>query len=617
MALLIREHLTSRDASSAVRFAAEAFRRFLPENAHVWFRENANRESYLIVMLPTAGVLFLDCPAKAGSTVRRRCAQARRSPDSFAVPVFLEEECADFARKLRIFAGGWEVPLSTTLAWPLVSLGKVSGDKMSEMKFHKDKVPRSDALGWLLQDDFGPIRLATAVTRVLTRKDASPRSLLPQEQDAIRSILNPGILIGDILRKRPFCSASLAAGEKQEGAEEGKTAEDLQILDCQQEQIVYGLPEDSWVIRGVPGSGKTLVLLLRALLLTRLHPDWKVLLLCSNKQLVKDLADHVASSRNVRVIGFADFGYFFERGAPFSMQGGWEGESADALYRAVSAFLRRRPEFRKYDAVFVDGAEDIEDSGLEMARDLLRPNRNNFMIAVNPTQSPRIDYSKWVSRGVADWGHKKSLTHNYRSTCEIRDFCWNFFASSTVSLFVPEMRDMRRTTLPERHVRTGPFPRVLACQNKEEEVACAVAQLQRWYEEGFSWSSWTVILFSPDYQSLVESACARAGIPVTGLDADFGEGEKRNSSTENKVLVVCANEVRGLSFSRVLIVGANEFDVSRDLDLHRHFLFMVMGRAMEDLVIILSGTGGVRPDLERSCPWKRQNVGEKQVFSEE
>lgn len=63
------------------------------------------------------------------------------------------------------------------------------------------------------------------------------------------------------------------------------TIDQLKLLDMQQEDFSKTLGEGHHLIKGVAGSGKTLVLAYRAKYLHKLRKDWRILFVCYNKSL--------------------------------------------------------------------------------------------------------------------------------------------------------------------------------------------------------------------------------------------------------------------------------------------------------------------------------------------
>jgi hypothetical protein len=63
----------------------------------------------------------------------------------------------------------------------------------------------------------------------------------------------------------------------------------VKLLDREQEKMARELGEGHRLIFGVAGSGKTILLIARARILAKRHPDWKILILCYNKFLRNQL----------------------------------------------------------------------------------------------------------------------------------------------------------------------------------------------------------------------------------------------------------------------------------------------------------------------------------------
>ena len=71
---------------------------------------------------------------------------------------------------------------------------------------------------------------------------------------------------------------------------------DIKAMDLHQENLAKQIGDKNRLIRGVAGSGKTLILASRAKLLLKEHPDWKILILCYNislSQNIKQIIRHM------------------------------------------------------------------------------------------------------------------------------------------------------------------------------------------------------------------------------------------------------------------------------------------------------------------------------------
>lgn len=60
---------------------------------------------------------------------------------------------------------------------------------------------------------------------------------------------------------------------------------DVRALDFEQEEFAKKIPFGNYMVTGIPGSGKTVILLARAVYLIKENPSWKILILTYNKSL--------------------------------------------------------------------------------------------------------------------------------------------------------------------------------------------------------------------------------------------------------------------------------------------------------------------------------------------
>lgn len=75
-------------------------------------------------------------------------------------------------------------------------------------------------------------------------------------------------------------------------------------MDGEQESLAKSLDPGHCLVRGVAGSGKTMVLTRRAHHLRELHPDWKILVLCFNRVLAEHLARTIGADDRLEVVTF-------------------------------------------------------------------------------------------------------------------------------------------------------------------------------------------------------------------------------------------------------------------------------------------------------------------------
>lgn len=100
-------------------------------------------------------------------------------------------------------------------------------------------------------------------------EDIEDVNMTDEELAALRTLLFPEIKITKIL----------------DNAGNGL---DIKALDKEQEDFARRIPYGHYMVSGIPGSGKTVILVTRALHLIKENPNWKVLILTYNKALQKN-----------------------------------------------------------------------------------------------------------------------------------------------------------------------------------------------------------------------------------------------------------------------------------------------------------------------------------------
>lgn len=126
--------------------------------------------------------------------------------------------------------------------------------------------------------------------------------------DAIRGVLDPKVIVSDS-QGQPV--GVLTSQQYQIVREPLKLAKAPQ---AQQQTLMSDMLTEEGrsaaesasvrLIRGVAGSGKSLVLAYRAQFLAEQNPDWRILILAFNKDLVGDLRRRVKAGSNLQIMGF-------------------------------------------------------------------------------------------------------------------------------------------------------------------------------------------------------------------------------------------------------------------------------------------------------------------------
>lgn len=199
-----------------------------------------------------------------------------------------------------------------------------------------------------------------------------------------------------------------------------------QELDRLQRQAAWGLGFETTIIEGGPGTGKSLVLISRALWLSNALLNSKILLLTWNRSLADALGAWrqklqsempFPNQGTVEIQVFADF--LNQQGIEISLS-----DPADADRRCADLLMRTR--FKPvYDAILIDEAQDIGGTLLKLVVQLIRPERGGLTLSLDASQNIR-GRPPIVLELLQKPSQVFRLENAYRSTSSIQSFMETF-----------------------------------------------------------------------------------------------------------------------------------------------------------------------------------------------
>lgn len=277
MAFLIPENLRTRaDVAPGTARLARVLQEALDDTTTVWYEPLFDRRGHrpdLAVLVPDTGILVLEVLESKAGTIKdiRGRSLVVSGADGTLRPI------QDPLAKAERFASVLHTALIQTERLrpderlPVAAAGVFSYlardealDKHLGSAIDLDRCLFRDDLEDGLKD---PASIRGLLLRLL---DAPLRDPLSEEAERThRAVIHPDTVIGT--PALPFPSAT--------------PTESLKVLDRAQEALAKGLGEGHRVVRGVAGSGKTLVLTYRARLLAENFPNHRVLITCYNRSL--------------------------------------------------------------------------------------------------------------------------------------------------------------------------------------------------------------------------------------------------------------------------------------------------------------------------------------------
>lgn len=202
----------------------------------------------------------------------------------------------------------------------------------------------------------------------------------------------------------------------------------IPILDIEQERFAKSIPDGHYIVTGVPGSGKTVILLARAIYLAKIHQDWKNLIVTYNRSLASQLQNKIKiiqeqmnfqgiSLKNIEIKTFHQVASSLSK---LKCKNG-DNECWDNLLPNDA----KKNATASYDAILVDEYQDFRKSWFELLIKLLKPKQDtnsknyiNLFMAGDRLQSiynPKdINWKQDI--GLDMRGRSKLFKSSYRTT---------------------------------------------------------------------------------------------------------------------------------------------------------------------------------------------------------
>lgn len=398
----------------------------------------------------------------------------------------------------------------------------------------------------------------------------------------------------------------------------------VRVMDRKQERIAEHMGWGYRMLRGVAGSGKTLVLTHRARFLHDTFPNYRILLLCFNRLLANALERMVDPGNRLTVTNIDRLAYRLGRRSA----GGGNFDFDQQRRRAIAA-ANRLPDSRRYDVVLIDEAQDLDHTALDLAYAMLKGSRRDLKATtrglgsyntghlVMALDSAQAVYGKagrrsmtWNPPGVTAQGRTTIFGRNYRNTRQILDFAWNFLDDSPIRSPNSNPTD-EDLVVPEAAHREGSAPRVLECGNFRHEARAIAAEVERLIGSGVEVKDIAVMYGHKDLQSeLWNELCRRRDLPYFHIQHRERNGMQANRDkamgVQDKIRVSTIHGLKGLEFSRIVIGGVNQAYVHGVPDEEqtaaaKRLVYVGMTRAMDELVITYSGEGEIGPALRKAA----------------
>ena len=333
----------------------------------------------------------------------------------------------------------------------------------------------------------------------------------------------------------------------------------LAVMDMHQEQIARSLGEGHRIIRGVAGSGKTLILAFRAEYLARVTSK-PVLILCYANGIAGRLEDTMQSrgvEDRVQVRTFHSWCYWMLRTygipAPSAREyPDYEKRLAASVSEVVKAVDQGHIPTEQYDAVLIDEAHDFEPQWLALAAKMVNPRTKALMVVYDDMQAIYRGRERpvWRQLGIEAQGRTTVLKVNYRNTAQIVGFARRF-ASDVIGAPGTIADDEHAILMPEDAGRQGLVPEVRQCVSVDAEAHCIAEWFLGRKKAGYEWPQMACLYPEHWIGERVAQLLAKYEVPI-----DMAKNNRNRVSTKRAaVRFLSMHTAKGLEFPCVAIAG--------------------------------------------------------------
>ncbi|MFB8372279.1 3'-5' exonuclease [Paenibacillus taichungensis] len=384
----------------------------------------------------------------------------------------------------------------------------------------------------------------------------------------------------------------------------------IKTMDLHQEKMAKQVGDKHRLIRGVAGSGKTLVLVSRARMLAKANPDWNILVLCYGSTLSQYLRQAIVQkmAEPEDLFDFKDQDVLssHESNIQVSTFHSWLGQQFRIMDRKLPVLMDKisqgLQELPKYDAILIDEGQDFDADWLKLVSACLNEETQSLLLVEDRAQTIfKRKNSLAQDTGLDFRGRSKILTINYRNTAQIVQFAWDFYKeqSKLQQKVISTGADAIEIIPPQFTNRKGPEPLIYRSKSTQAEmafVAKSIDYLRR--EKSFALKD-IAILYRVQESNQVNSieelgkALNENHLPYNWVTQN-DLSKKNFNREEESIKVLTIDSAKGLDFRAVFMISietmprkagkSNEVD---EREVSRFYIGMT--RALEWLFLSYSG----------------------------
>ncbi len=381
-------------------------------------------------------------------------------------------------------------------------------------------------------------------------------------------------------------------------------AQDFKALDLQQESVAKNIGEGHRILKGVAGSGKSLVLASRARCLRQIYPDWKILVVCFNNTLCNHIKNMLGTVQHIDVQNFHGVVKSITQ-ANVGFKMGEKSEDYDQrIVGLLQDYLDEHPHTHPYDAILIDEGQDFSQEWIQLLTKLVNPNTNSILFCYDPAQNIfNRTKPSWKSVGLQVQGKRPiELLKCYRNTKEILDIARDFLNPKQIgSLQGQDIYD--RVLNPDTgECRKGHYP-ISHYEPVRETLLNSIAKkVARLIQQGTAPKEVAILraydtAHKQDEQWLNQAFAAHAQSVQLEWVTSSSAKKKLNLDTDS-VKVLNLESCKGLEFKHVFCLGLEQMPrAKREAETERKLAYVALTRAQEYLYLLASQKQGFYQEL--------------------
>ena len=381
-----------------------------------------------------------------------------------------------------------------------------------------------------------------------------------------------------------------------------QTPDIIKVMDMQQEIVARSMGGGHRVIHGVAGSGKTLILGMRASYLAE-NTEKPVLVVCFNIPLagkIRSMVEAKGLSDKIQVFHYHGWCKHLVEQYGIELLPEERAKQYDCHVFAVErAVGEGRIPCGEYGGVLIDEGHDFLPEWLGLLAKM--PDENDDLLLVYDDAQSIYHNGDGLGFtlsgvGIKAQGRSTILRLNYRNTKEIIGLAYHFFEKR--KQLQGEGGKSAQLVEPEAAGDSGTSPFIKECASWAEELDYFERCLGKWRQDGIPLNDMAIICHTREQCSDICARLDAAEIPYQGLQNNAAKHDYR---PEKDAVTVCTMSIsKGLEFRRVMVMGISAMSNAKKTGEFIKQLYVAMTRAQSYLMITLSGSNPVSNHLRSS-----------------